>query len=258
MRLPIKLVLTAAAFMAAVMMVEAKEGVGLNREAAAKFRAAWGAAKDLKGKLDAVEALPGGDAGLIGCYQTATEDPRWSIRIQATLRIRGIEVGAGRDAYIDAFRKEKKETTRAQMLWNLAVFEDKSDSEWKVIREVLQDVRESMRVRITAARLMETPLQQDLMKANFEALLATLTAFNADDKIQKRLDKDKVQRQFKWLLVYAMERLTSEEWGDSVAGWDTWWNQNKTQPLKYRQDNKVQSEVSGVKVEGRTAVRKKV
>jgi pimeloyl-ACP methyl ester carboxylesterase len=122
---------------------------------------------------------------------------------------------------------------------------------------------EEGRKEIEAKNKQINEIAQPIIKAKFRALFELLKRMKSDKKLADRVgekSKDNEARLLKWLTVYGMERITSEERRDNVDAWDIFWTKVEKDgtDLTYRfDDDRSSTDVGGGEnVNSRTTERK--
>jgi|GEM_PF-4749632 len=232
-------------------------------------------------KNEAVKALPNDSKQYLESYIEILKNEHWMIREQGMVNLAtatpDVLEGLVEEARDLNDKKDDERKLRAHIIFTLCVANQRNDATWDYVREVLVNVDEdgdegdyAVSNRIEAALHMSNNYGEEVNKPNFEALFAVLKQLlgsteedskKADKEIEKKrkvLEKDKGLRHLKWLVVYAMEKLTSQRHGDLVNGWQIWWDGAKDGPILYRNDGEaVSTEVEGVEVKGRQYAREK-
>ncbi len=237
-----------------IVSIQAR-GDEAEEKAIADFLDGW-KSKVAKERQKAAKLLPLNSVEALEHYETVLKDNSWTVRVPVINKLIKLESEEVKAEFQEAFEKQKDAAVKDQMLWAWGRMEKMKVEDWEFVHKVAQDDREDNSCRAVALRLMNRKLSQKQMKGNFEALFGMLKFFMSE-KMEKKANRDEELRLLKWLTIYGLEKITSEEWGDSIIAWESWWRDNKESPLKYREDVTTEGEYGGVKVEGRTAVRKK-
>ncbi|MCA8938588.1 MAG: HEAT repeat domain-containing protein [Planctomycetes bacterium] len=255
--------------------------------------------KDAMARRDLANGLPANEAEAVEHLLTVLEDHHWNVRWAAVEKIRDTTDQATIDALLNALAEKKiSDGVKENIAFALSYRKTFTAKEWEQLRGVLWNGLEdkknnvSLGVReIIAQKLAAFPAErpmapsvndneqekkkveehnakvnavaQPIMKANVKDLYRVMH-FMVDEKRSKHLSKDPDYGKFRWAVIYALERLTSQEFGDNPEAWNIWltqthWDKEKNdlKDLTYRWPNVVSETIDNVKIDGGTAVRKK-
>jgi len=282
----------ALAAMVGLSITASISDVRADEKAAAAFEREFKAAKTPLERSKVVEKLDS-DIELLKAYEVVLGDSYWRVRGTVINKLQSFGSAEPRAKIAEYMVGIKDEKVRHQMVWAYCNSNYASADELKPIHALLKNPKESDDIKATALRSMwrwlAKPLpvpatadteqekakkeaerkaiqdfMQPILKANFKAYLDFLKHLKTDKDYKKKLESKKPDadaRLLLWLTVEGLERLTSEERGDSVDSWEIFWQKVEADKLelKYRlDDEREQLKIGETAVSARTAVREKV
>lgn len=221
-------------------------------------------------------------------FEHVISDQHWLTRWAAQDPLRKLDASTRLKLLKEAIG-QKSEDIRHHFIYAIALLaEEVSPAEWELLAKQMEAPKESFWVKATIARALgRWPVSQDpsraaepkneeekkaqeeaiakiiadaqaLLKTNFEILLKQLEFLTNDKKLSKDLEKGK-NDELTWyrnMIVYSLERLSSQEWSTDYTSWKIWWDENRDKPLNYRFDRKLKQKVGEAEVDSRYVERK--
>lgn len=212
-------------------------------------------------KRDAIKELPTGDKQLRKAYIKILESDVWQYRWQVTVRIvQETDEEFLKSMWSFVMDKAVKRSPAAgeHMIWALLRNHNFATLErWAELGNLIREKKFPEKVKARAIREMGIPrsnttgnktFSQDLAKQNVRLLIDLLGESIEDKRLLTKLQQ--------FLIVDALESLSSKEYGAEVSKWNVWYSQEREDgKLKFRRREKFKDEFDNADLEGHSFVR---
>lgn len=225
------------------------------------FKTVWAdKKKSNRLKLEAVQALPGGDKLLAPTYIEILESDVWQFRAEVAfnriVQESNTELLAELSTFLFDEKKAPKSPSAAEHLV-LALYNNQTFAtaeNWTRLGDIVRNPKMPSKVKRRAIRELgrwrgaeDLPAVQTQMKANVGLLIGLLR----DNLLDKKADR--IER---FLLIDSLESLSSEEHEEAIQNWEFWFSDLKEKPLTPRKAQAFKDNLGDIELEGHSFVRK--